>query len=105
LLGLFYHRRSAAKKRKNENSTPGADLAGQPELDSTEAGPKAVLAPTANVSEMGGELSEEEKLELERWRMAAELDGSSTPVPLGAISERAELEARKRGAREVFEMS
>jgi len=51
---------------------------------------------------MGGPLSEDEKTKLKNRRRAAELQGSSPVVP-GVISERAELEARRRG--EVFEMS
>jgi hypothetical protein len=59
-------------------------------------------AGTSRAVEIGEPLSEEEKKELERRRRAAELEGSS-PVASGLVSERAELEARRRG--EVFEMS
>lgn len=72
------------------------------EVENVEARRKAELETTANIAEMGGPLSEDEKTELKNRRRAAELQGSSPVVP-GVISERAELEARRRG--EVFEMS
>jgi hypothetical protein len=56
----------------------------------------------AHIAEMGEALSEDEKRELERRRRAAELEGNS-PVAIGSVSERAELEARRSG--KVFEMS
>jgi hypothetical protein len=62
---------------------------------------KSELETTANTAEMGEPLSEEEKKELERRRRAAELEGSS-PISPGVVSERAELEARRRG--ELFEV-
>lgn len=63
---------------------------------------EASEARTAQMAEMGEPLSWEEKKELENRRRAAELEGESVGVRAG-VSERAELEARRRG--EVFEMS
>jgi len=109
-LALYYRRRSAAKKLlhlQNENPNSTANGA-KPELDAntTEARPKvgAGIA-SAGVAEMGGEGSEEEKGDLER--RGAGLDGGGGDggqVAVGARSERAELEGRRKGG-EVFEMS
>jgi hypothetical protein len=52
---------------------------------------------------MGEPLNEDEKKELERRRRAAELE-SMVPVEIGAGGERAELETRRKMARDLFEM-
>jgi hypothetical protein len=52
---------------------------------------------------MGEPLNEDEKKELERRRRAAELE-SMVPVEIGGGGERAELEARRKMARDLFEM-
>lgn len=48
-------------------------------------------------------LSIEEKLELERRRRVSELEGGLVAAELGG-GERAELEARRRMARDLYEM-
>jgi len=60
---------------------------------------------------MGEPLTVEEKKELDRRRRAAELGGGEPIGPVemgdgkgGVIGERAELEARRKKAREMFEM-
>jgi hypothetical protein len=52
---------------------------------------------------MGEPLNEDEKKELERRRRAAELE-SMVPVEIGGGGERAELETRRKMARDLFEM-
>jgi hypothetical protein len=47
---------------------------------------------------MAEALSEDEKRELQRRRRAAELEGSAQGVVPGVVSERVELEARRKGA-------
>jgi len=49
-------------------------------------------------------LDEEEKKELEGRRRAAELQGLEGVSPVETVSERAELEARRRVARDLFEL-
>ena len=102
-FAFWYGRRSERKNKKP--AIPDEDPTRKPELDTIEAriARQAELeATTANIAEMGDPLSEEERNELQRRRRAAELEGSS-PIPPGVVSERYELEARRRG--EIFEMS
>jgi len=64
-----------------------------PELGAGE--PSASIASTVGTT---GALSEDEKKELQSRRRAAELEGSVQKVVPGVFSERAELEARRKGA-------
>jgi hypothetical protein len=52
---------------------------------------------------MGEPLNDDEKKELERRRRAAELE-ARVPVEIGAGGDRAELETRRKVARDLFEM-
>ncbi len=65
--------------------------AGEPRRD----GDHATIASTVGMAEA---LSEDEKRELQRRRRAAELEGSAQGVVPGVVSERVELEARRKGA-------
>jgi hypothetical protein len=69
-----------------------------PELGADEPrrdGDLTTIASTVGTAEV---LSEDEKRELQRRRRAAELEGSAQAVVPGVVSERAELEARRKGA-------
>ena len=98
LLAFWYGRRTA---NKNKTAASDTEPGHKAELENIEARKNAELATTANTAEMGAPLDEEEKKELERRRRAAELEGSSPAIP-GDVSERAELETRRK---QVFEMS
>ncbi|KAE9376479.1 hypothetical protein N431DRAFT_181342 [Stipitochalara longipes BDJ] len=93
-LAFWYGRRTRSpagdKQSKNQKN-----IGEKPELEASEAR-------TAQIHEIGDPLNWDEKQELENRRRAAELDGESVIVRPG-ISERAELEARRRG--DVFELS
>jgi hypothetical protein len=101
ILGLwlaFWYGRRTRSSGENAKSKLDKGTGRKAELEASEIS----RAQLADVHEMGEPLTAEEKQELENRRRAAELEGESVAVR-PRISERAELEARRRG--DIFELS
>jgi hypothetical protein len=103
----FWYGKHSSVEKKNEaetlpNFVPRTD-GKTAELDSKT--PENIVSPISEVEDLEKPLSVEEKAELQGRRRAAELQGQAVlPINELGANERVELEARRRIAREVYEL-
>jgi hypothetical protein len=103
----FWYGKHSSVEKKNEaetlpNFVPRRD-GKTAELDSKT--PENIVSPISEVKDLEKPLSVEEKAELQGRRRAAELQGQAVlPINELGANERVELEARRRIAREVYEL-
>ena len=106
-ISFWYGKRSSVEKKKNEAETLPSFVprtnGKTAELDSKT--PENIVSPISEVEDLEKPLSVEEKAELQGRRRAAELQGQAVlPINELGANERVELEARRRIAREVYEL-
>ncbi len=104
-LAFWYGRKSSADKKKDEASTLPASIP-KPDEPKIVVEPKPIVSPVVSpIPEMESPLNSEEKAELEGRRRAAELQGQLVVPGLEfGGGERYELEARRRIAKQVYEL-